>query len=46
VVCKLDHGAQVDLLAAQWSEEESRYYFQVRSGVCEGWVSEVFLSLE
>lgn len=46
VVCKLDHGAQVDLLAAQWSDEESRTYFQVRSGVCEGWVSESFLSLE
>jgi len=46
VVCKLDHGDQVDLLAAQWSEEEGRTYFQVRGGVCEGWISESFLSLE
>lgn len=46
VVCKLDHGAQVDLLATRWSEEESHTYFQVRSGVCEGWVSEAFVSPE
>lgn len=46
VVCKLEHGTQVNLLDVKRRPEESRYYFLVRSGSCEGWLPESFLSRE
>ena len=45
-VCKLDHGTEVGVLAAQWEESEGRYYLQVESGDCEGWVRDMFVSSE
>lgn len=46
VRCHLEHGTQVALLDARLHPEESRYYFLVRSGSCEGWLPESFLSRE
>jgi hypothetical protein len=46
VVCKLAHGTQVSVLEAKWDDDEGRYYFRVKSGSCEGWVSEPFVSPE
>jgi hypothetical protein len=46
VVCRLQHGTNVEVLDATLYSEEGRYYFQVRSGSCEGWVPESFLSPE
>ncbi len=46
VTCRLEHGTQVDLLDAKLHSEESRYYFLLRSGSCEGWLPESFLSRE
>jgi hypothetical protein len=46
VVCVLRHGTSVEVLEATSHEAEDRYYFRVRSGSCEGWVSEPFLSTE
>jgi len=45
-VCELDHGTKVELLDAMKDKEEDRYYFRIRKGSCEGWVSEPFLSTE
>lgn len=44
VVCQLEHGSLVQLLEARYYTPESRYYFRLRSGTCEGWLSENFLS--
>ena len=46
VVCELAHGTEVDLLSAQFQDDEGRYYFELQSGTCKGWVSEPFLSQE
>jgi hypothetical protein len=44
IACKLEHGSEVQLLEAQNYAPESRYYFLLQSGSCEGWLSENFLS--
>lgn len=46
VLCVLRHGTSIDVLDAEFYEAEDRYYFHVRSGSCDGWVSEPFLSLQ
>jgi hypothetical protein len=46
VVCALSHGVSLDILDVGYYADESRYYFRVRSGSCEGWVSEPFVSPE
>jgi hypothetical protein len=46
VVCELDHGTEVEVLAAQWAESEERYYLKVESEGCEGWVRDLFVSSE
>ena len=46
VVCKLQHGNKVEVLGAKMHNEENRYYFRIRRGPCEGWVSEPFVSPE
>lgn len=43
-ICTLRHGTNVNLLDAKWSSEESRYYFQVQSNSCKGWVPEWFVN--
>jgi len=45
-VCRLFHGDEVQVTASKWMASESRYYFQLKKGGCEGWVSEPFLSAE
>lgn len=45
-VCQIPHATFVDILDIRHSEAEQRYYFQVRSGRCQGWVSQPFLSAE
>lgn len=45
-VCKLQHGDSVQILDAKHYASENRYYFKVRKGLCEGWLSEPFLSAE
>lgn len=46
VVCKLEHGTSIQLLDARLLSSENRYYFEVRSGSCTGWVPETFLSTQ
>jgi len=46
VVCTLAHGTEVELLEAEKPTGESRYYIKVKSGTCEGWVSEPFVGSE
>lgn len=46
IVCRLEHGEEITLLAAQKNEDEGLYYFKVKSSPCEGWVSEPFVSSE
>ena len=43
-VCQVAHGDQLELLDAKQSVEEGRYYVEVKSGACQGWLSENFLS--
>lgn len=52
-VCRLQHGTQVNLLEAKWTDEEweygdGRYYFLIDygNGECKGWIPENFLSEE
>jgi len=45
-VCQLAHGQSVAVIAIRYYGAESRYYFRVRSGDCEGYVSESFLSAQ
>ncbi len=44
VVCKLPHRASVFVSAARRLENEDSYYLRVRTGICEGWVSDRYLS--
>jgi hypothetical protein len=44
VVCTIEHGTPVDVLRIEEGEAEGRYYLKVKSGACEGWVSESFVS--
>lgn len=41
-VCEAGHGDQLELL--ERSEDEGRYHLKVRSGGCEGWLPESFVS--
>ena len=43
-VCRITHGDAVELISAKRDDGEGRYYFQVRSKDCEGWLPESFLS--
>jgi hypothetical protein len=45
-VCAVAHGEPVDLVASSRVEAEERFYFQIRTKACEGWVPEAFLSLK
>ena len=51
-VCELEYGTEVKLLAAQWygmvgcCADDARFFLQVQSGPCKGWVAEEYLSLE
>ena len=45
-ICKLSHGAQVEVSDAKYLDNEERYYFKVKSGSCDGWVSDTFISPE
>lgn len=42
--CQVAHAAPLELLSAKRDDGEGRYYFQIRSGSCEGWLPESFLS--
>lgn len=44
--CTLAHGEEVELLSASRNSSEDRYYLEVRGKLCEGWVSEPFVSPE
>ena len=46
VPCRLKHGTSVELTDYKLNASESRYYFRIRSGSCEGWLPEPFLSRE
>jgi len=43
-VCSLPHGTAVDVLEAERSAREERYYFRVRANGCEGWLPETFIA--
>jgi hypothetical protein len=43
-VCEAGHGDQLELLDAKRADDEDRYYFQVRSKGCQGWLPESFVS--
>lgn len=42
--CQVVHAAPLELLSAKRDDGEGRYYFQIRSGSCGGWLPETFLS--
>ena len=42
--CQVAHAAPLELLSVRRDDGEGRYYFQIRSGSCEGWSPESFLS--
>ncbi len=44
VVCRLAHGAAVEVREARWSDDENRYYLKIKGENCEGWVSDPFVS--
>jgi hypothetical protein len=44
--CAIAHGEVVDLVASARVESEGRFYFQIRTKACEGWVPEAFVSLK
>jgi hypothetical protein len=44
IVCTLPHGDFVELLESKRDDGESRAYFRVRGGQCEGWLAESFVS--
>jgi hypothetical protein len=44
VVCQIEHGTPVEVLALEENETEQRDYLQVRSGDCEGWVPLSFVN--
>jgi hypothetical protein len=46
MVCQVTHGDAVELISATRDDGEGRYYFQIRSKGCEGWLPESFLSQE
>jgi hypothetical protein len=43
-LCEVRHGDQLELLEAKREEAEDRYYFQIRSKACVGWLPEPFIS--
>jgi hypothetical protein len=43
-VCKAGHGTAVDLVEVQRSVAEEKYYFRIKTPICEGWVAESDLS--
>lgn len=45
-VCKLQHGTPVNILSAEWVEDEDRYYFEISGPGCDGWIQAPFLSPE
>lgn len=44
VVCQVEHGTPVEVLALEENEAEHRDYLKVRSGDCEGWVPLAFVN--
>jgi len=44
VVCQIEHGTPVEVLALEENETEQREYLKVRSGDCEGWVPLSFVN--
>jgi hypothetical protein len=43
-VCQVAHTDPLELLSVERSETEGRYYFEVRSRACTGWLPESFVS--
>lgn len=44
VVCRVQHGQQVETLAAERNNAEGRWYLKIRRGSCEGWLPEDWLN--
>ncbi len=44
VVCRVQHGQQVETLAAERNNAEGRWYMKIRRGSCEGWLPEDWLN--
>lgn len=46
VGCTILHGTRVHILSVQKEATENRYYFEVDSGSCKGWIPESFIGTQ